>query len=203
VGSFVDAGTGAARILRNFQDYGTREQTLLLTLPLFITNFTATSLIGYRAWCHRKAVASNLSSSRNSMTRVQKILLLLVESGLVYCTLWIAYTVISISGNPLTISFQVYTIVMPLISALYPVLIILLSALEKSRDDPRNERSLSHSIRFASGPAVNESDSSDSLDHSDLRSRAVVVTISSSGYQEQNELIEEISAEKRTHVVNG
>ncbi|THV00490.1 hypothetical protein K435DRAFT_657077 [Dendrothele bispora CBS 962.96] len=82
-------------ILKNFQDYGTREQTLLLTVPLFVTNLVATSLIGYRAWEHRKAVITNLSSSKNSLTRVQKILLLLVESGLVYCALWVSIILFS------------------------------------------------------------------------------------------------------------
>ncbi|KAI0787290.1 hypothetical protein C8Q74DRAFT_595457 [Fomes fomentarius] len=50
------------------------------------TNIIATSLIAYKAWTHRKLVRSYLS---NGSTRqlVEKVLLVLVESGALYCVL--------------------------------------------------------------------------------------------------------------------
>ncbi|THU75417.1 hypothetical protein K435DRAFT_814352 [Dendrothele bispora CBS 962.96] len=102
-----------------------------MALPFIITNAVATGTIGWKAWCHHKDIKQNLDLSGNSISRVQKVLLLLVESGVVYCALW----------------------------ALYPILIILIAALENSKDDPGfngnldskgNGLTLSQSIRFAS-----------------------------------------------------
>ncbi|KAE9395546.1 hypothetical protein BT96DRAFT_997570 [Gymnopus androsaceus JB14] len=125
----------------------TRE--LLLTLPLLITNLVTTFSIAYKAWIHRRNLRLLLSGTGTTFTRVQKVLMLLADSGIVYCALWIAYTGVVLSVQTETIPFQVYTSVMPIISAIYPVLIILLTSLEKSEDDSENDISLSQSIRFA------------------------------------------------------
>ncbi|KAI0767837.1 hypothetical protein C8Q74DRAFT_1282814 [Fomes fomentarius] len=47
-----------------------------------VTNITATSLIGYQAWRHRQ-----ITKPLFSKARAEKALLLLVESGILYCVL--------------------------------------------------------------------------------------------------------------------
>ncbi|KAI0808344.1 hypothetical protein C8Q74DRAFT_1187806, partial [Fomes fomentarius] len=53
-----------------------------------VTNLVATSLIGLKAWQHRRLVRAHLTQG-TMRTQVERTLLLLVESGLLYCTLWV------------------------------------------------------------------------------------------------------------------
>lgn len=54
-----------------------------LGLSLLI-NVVATSSIGITAWRHRQSIMSNLGQS-SRRTQVEKILILLIESSLLYC----------------------------------------------------------------------------------------------------------------------
>ncbi|THU85875.1 hypothetical protein K435DRAFT_783106 [Dendrothele bispora CBS 962.96] len=108
------------------------------------------------------------------MSRVSKILWLLIESGLIYCFGLIAYIItIQIGFNPNDIQntslfVQIFVGITPLFAALFPVFVILMVALEDAKDseldlsDSNNHklsnsknnrnisRSLPHSVRFAS-----------------------------------------------------
>ncbi|TFK87846.1 hypothetical protein K466DRAFT_490131, partial [Polyporus arcularius HHB13444] len=53
------------------------------------TNFVATALIGYRAWKHRSLIISTMGKS-SGRTQVERTLALLVESGLLYCVIWVS-----------------------------------------------------------------------------------------------------------------
>ncbi|KAF9061800.1 hypothetical protein BDP27DRAFT_1337586 [Rhodocollybia butyracea] len=168
VGNIYDAASGAVNVLRSFHAIGAgTNEFLVLTLPLLITNVVATSLVGYKAFRHRQDIRRNLHTSSNgprgSITKTQKILLLLVESGCVYIAIWIASTFLTKDSGK--ISFQVFSgSAVPYLSALYPVIIILLAALENSKD--QNNFTLSQSIRFAeANPNASTSDLSESLDN--------------------------------------
>lgn len=85
--------------------------TLILTVPLLITNVFATSLVAYQAWyvylcssvsnvltglfflrrIYRTEVRSTLSAGSTYST-VEKLMILLVESGFIYCSLWVGFT---------------------------------------------------------------------------------------------------------------
>ncbi|KAM5537028.1 hypothetical protein V8D89_009357 [Ganoderma adspersum] len=56
------------------------------------TNLAATVLTAYKAWVHRRCVRSHAGSGPRS-TQVESIFALLVESGALYCTLWIVVVV--------------------------------------------------------------------------------------------------------------
>ncbi|RPD53463.1 hypothetical protein L226DRAFT_151131 [Lentinus tigrinus ALCF2SS1-7] len=104
-----------------------------------LTNVIATALISYRAWQHRRNIMSYLKESSPN-TQVERTLALLVESGLLYCGLWIVVTIYGatdIFPNPRLIGFaKGFTYVMrgclvPLIG-MYPTLIIIICAVDKS-----------------------------------------------------------------------
>ncbi|THU76602.1 hypothetical protein K435DRAFT_704503 [Dendrothele bispora CBS 962.96] len=61
---------------------------MILTIPLIFTNLVATVLIGYKTWCHHRNIQNNLGNAGSS-SKVQKILLLLMESGIIYLILWV------------------------------------------------------------------------------------------------------------------
>ncbi|THU97790.1 hypothetical protein K435DRAFT_796181 [Dendrothele bispora CBS 962.96] len=103
------------------------------SLSSFIANFIATSMIGYKAWHYHRSIKKILNASHNSTTQVQRILILLVESGAFYCILWLALMVVVVGIIDInSIHSQSIVAVMPFCSALYPVLIIIIAADEKS-----------------------------------------------------------------------
>ncbi|KAI0744355.1 hypothetical protein C8Q80DRAFT_1186454 [Daedaleopsis nitida] len=120
--------------------------TCILSL---VTNVAATSLIGYKAWHHRRLVAQHLRMG-STRTRVERTLTLFVESGSVYCILWIfvvAYqagsNASSFIGSTKQVEESEYTrgfyyvvegCLIPLIG-IYPTLIIILVALDQSHCD--------------------------------------------------------------------
>ncbi|RDX54309.1 hypothetical protein OH76DRAFT_1082402 [Lentinus brumalis] len=68
------------------------------------TNIVATTLIAYRAWEHRRIIMSYLKGS-SPRTQVERTLALLVESGLLYCGLWVVIAVyeLSYAASPLAV----------------------------------------------------------------------------------------------------
>ncbi|KAK7460792.1 hypothetical protein VKT23_008720 [Stygiomarasmius scandens] len=157
----VDTGFLAPRILRGpptSDPFDGRAEFLLVTLPVLGTTIVATALIGYKAWYHRKEVKSGLNSSISSgTTQVERVLWFLVASGFVYSTFWFAFAMISVAGGDWErISYQIYFSALPLVSALFPGLIILQEALQNSRTESvvMNGMYLAQSIRFASAPTT-------------------------------------------------
>jgi len=51
VGASVEGGLGISQYLKGeLESFRPKENSLILTLPLFITNLVSTVLIGYKAW---------------------------------------------------------------------------------------------------------------------------------------------------------
>ncbi|KAJ7595462.1 hypothetical protein C8J56DRAFT_922369 [Mycena floridula] len=156
IGSFVGASIDFAFSTRfflgddRFIPLGPR--TLLLTLPLLLTNVVSTSLIAYKAWQYRRQIKSNLNLADNKRTKLEKILMLLTESGIIYCLIWVMN--VFLGANELdetTFAYNIITSIVPEITATYPVLIILLVALEKTNlEATLTTPSFSQDIRFAS-----------------------------------------------------
>ncbi|THU96033.1 hypothetical protein K435DRAFT_839217 [Dendrothele bispora CBS 962.96] len=136
-GTFLNAGLLSRKILQDPNFDGGKIEILMMTLPLLITNVTATFLIGYKAWTYFWTIRARfLFRNTTSSIKIQKFLLLLIESGFIYCILWIIYTIITLLEGQNSIAFQIYAIAMPLLSAIYPILIILITVSENSKDVP-------------------------------------------------------------------
>ncbi|THV01702.1 hypothetical protein K435DRAFT_853565 [Dendrothele bispora CBS 962.96] len=149
-GALLHAGLIAKNLTANFNaSTSGRFNDLILAIPLCLTNLTATALIGYKAW--------NLGLTNGSSKKVQKILLLLIESGTLYLWIWIGYAVAAHFAQSNTdIFIQVYSTILPQLSAIYPILIILAAGHENARPDNENDMSLSQSIQFASRQASSQ-----------------------------------------------
>ncbi|KAI4519697.1 hypothetical protein K525DRAFT_271504 [Schizophyllum commune Loenen D] len=63
-------------------------QTLMLTVPLLATNIVSTALVAIRVWLYRRDIKASLSPYIRP-TSVEKVLLLLLESGSFYCLIWV------------------------------------------------------------------------------------------------------------------
>ncbi|KAL1704815.1 hypothetical protein EV121DRAFT_204892 [Schizophyllum commune] len=106
---------------------------LLLTVPLLVTNLTATGLMGWKAWTHREFVCDSFLH-RKHKSRAELALLLLVESGLAYCAVWV---VVMISGLGTLPDTQRSTLLGALCSicGAYPTFIVIMVGLQRSSVD--------------------------------------------------------------------
>ncbi|KAL1682648.1 hypothetical protein EV122DRAFT_203218 [Schizophyllum commune] len=77
--------------------YGPAETRVLLdVVPLLVTNIVASVLVGIKVWDYRRTIKRSLG--QHSRTRVEKVMMLLVESGLIYAAIWILYLVLSLTN---------------------------------------------------------------------------------------------------------
>ncbi|EIN09335.1 hypothetical protein PUNSTDRAFT_134488 [Punctularia strigosozonata HHB-11173 SS5] len=131
---------------------------MITSVSSLLSNFTSTCMIAWKTWTHRKIIAVFLrnSSRRNTTDRV---MIILVESGAMYCLLWasvfitlgaqgncdkilptqILWLISSVGKMPnVTEAFVVNNFVdymnsaMVQLTAIYPLIIFLLVALERT-----------------------------------------------------------------------
>ncbi|KAL1759703.1 hypothetical protein FB107DRAFT_204320 [Schizophyllum commune] len=106
---------------------------LLSTLPIITTNIIATGITAAKVWDYRTNVKTSLPQ-RSAPIRVMKILLLSVESGLLYATFWIATFLVGVADLPATYGLTnpyapgaVMSNILPSIAAIYPLIIVISS----------------------------------------------------------------------------
>ncbi|KAL5485981.1 hypothetical protein ACEPAI_7025 [Sanghuangporus weigelae] len=97
-----------------------------------LTNIFATSIIAYRAWQHRQSIRETLSRERDTSTKVEKILALLVESGLIYCVSGIMVLLASVLRLPFGILGDFYTPVHVQVAGIYPTVVLVLVSQQRS-----------------------------------------------------------------------
>ncbi|KAF8916124.1 hypothetical protein CPB85DRAFT_1216948 [Mucidula mucida] len=102
-----------------------------------LTNITSTTLIAVKAWCHRQFLKSGLGRL-HIRSRSEKVLLLLVESGFIYCFFWLSQLIlffdISIDSN-VGYLYMVLSTMGDQISGVYPTAIIVLVNMQRSMAD--------------------------------------------------------------------
>ncbi|KAF8064093.1 hypothetical protein FPV67DRAFT_1503500 [Lyophyllum atratum] len=90
------------------------------------TNVAATVLIAYKLWSHRKIVGVN---KHGSLSAVQKILVMLIESGIIYCGVQLARLILYCSpGTLLSTRYFVSEVAVDLATVatgIYPTLVIM------------------------------------------------------------------------------
>ncbi|KAH9006689.1 hypothetical protein EDB83DRAFT_2532847 [Lactarius deliciosus] len=97
--------------------------------PTLGTNLVSTGLIAWKAWQRRVLVRKYLGEGSGSV-RVERAFALLIESGFIYCCLWVLYLFSAFHVIPRP-GFTVMEDVLLFVSGLYPLIIILV-AMQKS-----------------------------------------------------------------------
>ncbi|KAF5343455.1 hypothetical protein D9758_011842 [Tetrapyrgos nigripes] len=129
IGAIIGNGTKAALdLVRQTPESAT--YSLVMTLPPLITNLTATLLIALKVWEYRRNIKSSISSAK-STTRIEQMLMLLVESGLIYTAVWLliliaGFDVMTSANNILILGIAVS------LTGIYPTFIVIMVSLEKS-----------------------------------------------------------------------
>ncbi|KAI9439091.1 hypothetical protein H4582DRAFT_113058 [Lactarius indigo] len=121
---------------------------LIMVGPTLGTNLVSTGLVAWKAWQHRITVRKHLGEASRSV-RVERVFALLIESGFIYCCLWIVYLISAFNVMP-DPGFTVMNNVLLIVSGLYPTLIITLVAMQKS--PVKYYSTYSTGMQFARGP---------------------------------------------------
>ncbi|KAH9006704.1 hypothetical protein EDB83DRAFT_2681946 [Lactarius deliciosus] len=103
---------------------------LIMVGPTLTTNLVSTGLIAWKAWEHRVEVKKHLGEASTSV-RMERVFALLVESGVLYCCVWIVYLISALDLIPVP-GFAVMDNVLLFVSGIYPTLIIILVAMQTS-----------------------------------------------------------------------
>ncbi|KAH9026521.1 hypothetical protein EDB85DRAFT_170128 [Lactarius pseudohatsudake] len=72
---------------------------LIMVGPTLATNLVSTGLIAWKAWEHRVGVKKHLGEASRPV-RVERVFALLVESGFLYCCVWIVYLISALDLMP-------------------------------------------------------------------------------------------------------
>ncbi|KAJ7594867.1 hypothetical protein C8J56DRAFT_1044589 [Mycena floridula] len=127
IGAVVGNGTKAALdLVRNTP--ASNSYSLVMTLPPLITNLVATSLMGLKLWEYRRNVTASIRTEKS----IEKLLLILVESGIVFCLIWLlillaGFTIFTSANNILILGVAVS------LTGIYPTFIVIMVSLEKSQ----------------------------------------------------------------------
>ncbi|KAJ6630378.1 hypothetical protein B0H10DRAFT_1984376 [Mycena sp. CBHHK59/15] len=110
--------------------YTSFTENFLGTFGLLVTNFGATALIGYKVWYYRRNLKRYINRG-NSATKVESVLILLLESGGIYCAFWVL-VMVGDFGYFQDFGFEWFQ---PNISGIYPTIVILVVSHQKMLSD--------------------------------------------------------------------
>ncbi|KAI0087101.1 hypothetical protein BDY19DRAFT_300721 [Irpex rosettiformis] len=98
-----------------------------------LTNLSATIMISIWAWRYRKSIATNLRASSTS-TQVERIMVLVAESGVIYCVSSIIVLISSFIRVPGGTLGDIYTGIHAQIAGMYPALVMILVNYQRSSE---------------------------------------------------------------------
>ncbi|KAL1695921.1 hypothetical protein GGG16DRAFT_108602 [Schizophyllum commune] len=130
-----------------------KPMSLMQSVPILFTNIVATVLVGLKVWYYRRDVKGNLGLS-TKRTQVEKVLTMLVESGSVYCLIWLAHLIAqSVIGAAGFTPTRLVDTALHSISAIYPTVVVLI-AMHSNTTQTLLSSQISHALNFAGGADV-------------------------------------------------
>ncbi|KAJ6487115.1 hypothetical protein C8R47DRAFT_515635 [Mycena vitilis] len=99
-----------------------------------ISNLSATAVVGITAWHHRQSIRAAFADNKKS-TKADRILVLVVESGLLYCVSGLAVLAASLIRLPHGTLGDIYTPINVQIAGAYPPLVLLLVSMQRSLNE--------------------------------------------------------------------
>ncbi|KAL5525813.1 hypothetical protein ACEPAG_7150 [Sanghuangporus baumii] len=107
----------------------------IMTIPMYFlvcTSIFSTSIIAYRVWQHRQSIRETLSRERDRSTKIEKVLSLLVESGLICCLFDIMVLIASVIRLPFGSLGDFHTPVHVQVAYIYPTIVLVLVSQQRS-----------------------------------------------------------------------
>ncbi|KAJ3546295.1 hypothetical protein NM688_g5530 [Phlebia brevispora] len=118
------------------------------------TNLTATLIISYKAWCHRRTIKAALVNVRERSTTVERIFTLLIETGFLYCASGATSLAMIMVKLPYGTVGDIYTPISLQVAGIYPAIVIVLVGLQRTLDDTMTWGMSKHAVDASSRVAV-------------------------------------------------
>ncbi|KAL1717439.1 hypothetical protein EV715DRAFT_203344 [Schizophyllum commune] len=127
-------------------------QYITMLIPLLFTNIVATSLIGIKVWYYRREIKGSLGVFKQR-SQAEKVLMVLLESGLVYCLFWVCdcITFATARTNSFSISVPLGNAIHN-IAGIYPTCVLFVSLQGKTTQSLLSAQ-VSQAMEFADRPA--------------------------------------------------
>ncbi|KAL1691876.1 hypothetical protein GGG16DRAFT_52814 [Schizophyllum commune] len=166
-------------------DYHIAIQSDVKLAFLLATNVVATVLIGIKFWYYRRDIKGALGLFTRK-SQVEKVLVLLLESGITYCAIWIAYTIIWTDAEGLNISYytsDTFGSSIHNIAGIYPTFVVLV-AMQSNAAQELLGTQVSQAMRFADLPMMSVASESGSQEASAMHDPSLRLgqTIEQSSY---------------------
>jgi len=128
-------------VLLGEENFSQGKVAVIVVGPMLGTNILSTSFIAWKAWEYRRTVGAHLTKASPS-ERVEKVFALLIESGFVYCLLWMFYLLSAYSVFPGAGTYIV-NMIMLFVASMYPAVIITIVCMQIGQEvyDTRPGRS--------------------------------------------------------------
>ncbi|KAH9025923.1 hypothetical protein EDB84DRAFT_1236506, partial [Lactarius hengduanensis] len=101
-----------------------------------VTNIFGTGVISFKAWRYRRWIATDLQRVVNKRTKAERVLALLVESGVFYIfsgSMLVATSLIRLPGSHIMLG-NIYSQAAVHLAGMYPVIVVILVSREASMD---------------------------------------------------------------------
>ncbi|KAJ7761086.1 hypothetical protein B0H16DRAFT_1415171 [Mycena metata] len=121
-----------------------------------LSNLTATGAVGATAWGHWRTMSTTFSPGKSSSLRTSRILVLVVESGVLYCLSAILVLLSSLIRLPQGTLGDLYTPVNVQIAGAYPTIVLLLVSMKRSLSESFFTEGSTSSAAFNSGSMPSE-----------------------------------------------
>ncbi|KAF9020099.1 hypothetical protein BDZ89DRAFT_1072481 [Hymenopellis radicata] len=108
---------------------------LPLVIPTLVLNASATALIAYKAWQHRRDIRMHVVDGKTKASTAEKILTLFIESGMFYCLVWAIYLMGAAGLFDGKVGYNIMAAVIAQVSGIYPTVIIVLVCLQRTHCD--------------------------------------------------------------------
>ncbi|TRM59578.1 hypothetical protein BD626DRAFT_150908 [Schizophyllum amplum] len=105
-----------------FSSAGPAKLSLSIDLPVWVTNIVATTFVGVQVWFHRRHIISSLGPFSKE-SQVGRILIILLESGLGYCSILTTIIALDLTNNNGAAYRSIYTVAYKLAS-IYPIFVV-------------------------------------------------------------------------------
>ncbi|KAJ7586965.1 hypothetical protein C8J56DRAFT_1083078 [Mycena floridula] len=110
----------------------------------------------YKVWEYKVEIKQNLGLSHNKMTKVERVLILLMESGSIYCLIWLTTLVFSLTNSDdEALSSQIIRAILPML--------VEITLGKTNLESSVNGSLFSQSLQFASRPQVSTATQSDNV----------------------------------------
>ncbi|KAI0087954.1 hypothetical protein BDY19DRAFT_951212, partial [Irpex rosettiformis] len=120
--------------------------TVAFAATTCLSNFWAVCMVGYRYYIYRKEVVAVLGRRR---ANYRMLLVLIIESGLLYCVSWLLFIIVYMSGSR---GMYIVFHLLAQLTGIYPTMIIVLVCLRVTQQDEMEK--FYTTIQFASSTAL-------------------------------------------------